>query len=76
MPCIPVFEDNHRAIQLAQFPSRNASSKHIDVRHHVPKELEERKELLVFHVSWPYQLAHFLTQRLPNKVFESHRNFV
>ena len=34
MPCIPVFEDNEGAVQLAQNPITNSNSKHIDVRHH------------------------------------------
>ncbi|CAB1108804.1 unnamed protein product [Ectocarpus sp. CCAP 1310/34] len=39
MPCIPVFEDNQGAIQLAQNPISNSISKHIDVRHHFLRKL-------------------------------------
>ncbi|CAB1108760.1 unnamed protein product [Ectocarpus sp. CCAP 1310/34] len=42
MPCIPVFEDNQGAIQLAQNPISNSNSKDIDVRHHFLWELVER----------------------------------
>ena len=34
MPCIPLFEDNEGAIQIAKHPISNSNSKHIDVRHH------------------------------------------
>ena len=46
MPCIPVFEDNERAVQIAQNPNTNSNSKHIDVRHHFLRELAGRKEIL------------------------------
>lgn len=39
MPCFPVFEEILGAMQLAQNPSTNANSKHIDVRHHFLREL-------------------------------------
>ncbi|CAB1098397.1 unnamed protein product [Ectocarpus sp. CCAP 1310/34] len=59
MPCIPIFEDNQGAIQLAQNPISNSNSKHIDVRHHFLRKLVERKEILVIHVPSPYQRADF-----------------
>ncbi|CAB1098415.1 unnamed protein product [Ectocarpus sp. CCAP 1310/34] len=76
MPCIPVFEDNQGAIQLAQNPISNSNSKHIDVRHHFLRQLVERKEISVIHVPSPYQRADFLTKSLPKDAFESHRDFV
>ncbi|CAB1110909.1 unnamed protein product [Ectocarpus sp. CCAP 1310/34] len=76
MPCIPIFEDNQGAIQLAQNPISNSNSKHIDVRHHFLRELVERKEISVIHVPSPYQRADFLTKSLSKDSFESHREFV
>ncbi|CAB1099934.1 unnamed protein product [Ectocarpus sp. CCAP 1310/34] len=73
MPCIPIFEDNQRAIQLAQNPISNSNSKHIDVRHHFLRELVERKEISVIHVPSPYHRADFLTKSLSKDAFESHR---
>ncbi|CAB1117587.1 unnamed protein product [Ectocarpus sp. CCAP 1310/34] len=65
MPCIPVFEDNQGAIQLAQKPISNSSnSKHIDVRHHFIRELVGRKEISIFNVKSAYQHADFLTKAL------------
>ena len=43
MPCIPLFEDNEGAIQIAKHQISNSNSKHIDVRHHFLRELVERK---------------------------------
>ncbi|CAB1100735.1 unnamed protein product [Ectocarpus sp. CCAP 1310/34] len=76
MPCIPVFEDNQGAIQLAQNPISNSNSKHIDVGHHFLRGLVERKEVSVIHVPLPYQRADFLNKSLPKDTCESHRDFV
>lgn len=53
MPCVPVFEDNQGAIQLAKNPITNSNSKHIDVRHHLLSERTStvaRKEIAVIHI--------------------------
>ncbi|CAB1109720.1 unnamed protein product [Ectocarpus sp. CCAP 1310/34] len=76
MPCIPVFEDNPGAIQLAQNPISNSNSKHIDVRHHFIRELVDMKEISIFHVESAYQHADFLTKALHAGDFEFHRNYV
>ncbi|CAB1106667.1 unnamed protein product [Ectocarpus sp. CCAP 1310/34] len=75
MPCIPVFEDNQGAIQLAQNPISNSNSKHIDVRHHFIRELVGRKGISIFHVESAYQHAGFLTKAFHVGNFEFHRNF-
>ncbi|CAB1099242.1 unnamed protein product [Ectocarpus sp. CCAP 1310/34] len=76
MPCIPVFEDNQAAIQLAQVPISNSNSKHIDVRHHIIRELAGRKEISIFHVESAIQHADFLTKALHVGEFEFQRYFV
>lgn len=76
MPCIPLFEDNEGAIQIAKHPISNSNSKHIDVRHHFLRELVERKEIEIIHVSTRFQHADFLTKVLPEGEFEFHRDFV
>lgn len=76
MPCIPLFEDNEGAIQIAKHPISNSNSKHIDVRHHFLRELVERKEIKVVHVASQYQHADFLTKALPVRDFEFHREIV
>ena len=73
MPCIPLFEDNEGAIQIAKHPISNSNSKHIDVRHHFLRELVERKEIEIIHVALQYQHADFLTKALPEREFEVYR---
>ncbi|CAM9518845.1 unnamed protein product [Ectocarpus fasciculatus] len=75
-PCIPVFEDNQGAIQLAQNPISNCNSKHIDVRHHFIRGLVGRKKISIIHVESAYQHAAFLTKALHFEDFEFNRNFV
>ena len=67
MPCIPLFEDNEGALQIAKHPISNSNSKHIDVRHHFLRELVERKEIEIIHVASQYQHADFLTKALPER---------
>lgn len=76
IPCIPVFEDNEGAIQIAKNPVSNTNSKHIDVRHHFLRELVERKEIDIIHVVSQDQHADFLTKALPESSFAIHRDFV
>ncbi|CAN0366569.1 unnamed protein product [Pylaiella littoralis] len=76
MPCIPVFEDNQGAIQIAHNPITNSNSKHIDVRHHFIRELVERKEISITHVTLEYQHADFLTKAISRESFDLHRDFV
>ena len=43
--CVRVFEDNQRAISLAENPLSSARSEHIDVRFHFVRELLVRRRL-------------------------------
>lgn len=76
MPCVPLFEDNAGAIQIANNPVSNSNSKHIDVRHHFLRELVERKEMELVHVPSEHQHADFLTKSLNEASFVRHRNYV
>ena len=49
MPCFSIFEDNQGAGQLSQNPVSNSNSKHIDVRHHVLRELVRQGDVSVSH---------------------------
>lgn len=75
-PCIPVFEDNEGAIQIAKHPISNSNSKHIDVRHHFLRELVDEKLIDVIHVPSKFQHADFLTKVLPENDFVFHRDVV
>ena len=48
MPCIAMYDDNEGAIQIAKHPISNSNSKNVDVRHHLLKELVERKRSKLF----------------------------
>ena len=74
MPCIPVFEDNEGAVQLAQNTITSSNSKHIDVRHHFLREVVGRKEISVIHVPSFFQHADFLTKAISRESFEFLRN--
>ena len=71
-----MYEDNEGAIQITKHPISNSNSKHIGVRHHFLRELVERKEIDIIHVSTEYQHADFLTKALPEKEFAFHRGIV
>ena len=45
MPCVPAFEDNQGAVQLAQNPVTTSNSKKIDVRHHFLRELVRQRDI-------------------------------
>ena len=72
MPCVPLFEENEGAIQIAKHQISNSNSKHIDLRHHFLRELVEGKEIEIIHVASQYQHADFLTKALPEREFEVH----
>ena len=64
IPCFPIFEDNQGAVQLSQNPVSNSISKHIDVRHHLLRELARQGDISVNHVPPKYQHANILTKAL------------
>ena len=75
MPCIPLFEDNGEAIQLAHNPIITSSdSKHIGVRHHFIRDFVARKDISIAHVAPEYQHADFLTKAISKESFGLHRD--
>ena len=76
MPCIPLFEENEGAIQIAKHPISTSNSKHIDVRHHFLREMAERKDIEITHVAWQCQHADFLSKALLEREFEVHWGIV
>ncbi|CAB1120585.1 unnamed protein product [Ectocarpus sp. CCAP 1310/34] len=67
MPCIPAFEDNQGALQIAHNPITNSNSNHIGLRHHFIRELVDRKEISITHVP---------TKAISKESFALHREFV
>ena len=76
MPCFSIFEDSQGAVQLSQNPVSNSNSKHIDVRHHVLRELVRQGDVSVSHVPSEYQHADILTKALASDLFVVHRRFL
>ena len=75
MPCIPVFESNRCAVQLAQNPRLLVpTTSNIDVRHHFLREVVGRKDVSIIHVPSQFQQADFLTKAIAPNSFEFHRN--
>ena len=72
MPCFSIFEDNQGAVQLSQNPVSNSNSKHIDVRHHVLRELVRQGDVSVSHVPSEYHHADILTKALASDLFVVH----
>ena len=76
MPCFSIFEDNQGAVQPSQNPVSISNSKHIDVRHHVLRELVRQGDVSVSHVPSEYQHADILTKALASDLFVVHRRFL
>ena len=77
MPCFPVFEDNQGAVQLAENPTTNSNSKHIDVRHHSLRERVRQRDIkVVVQVPSKFQHADILTKALAFDLFVFHRKFL
>ena len=75
MPCFPVFGDNQGALQLSKNPVSNSNSKHIDVRHHLLRELVRQGDIIVIHVPSEYQHVDIL-KVLALHLFATHRFFL
>ena len=69
MPCIAMYDDNEGAILIAKHPISISNSKNIDVRHHVLRELIERKKVVIIHVASLYQHADVPTKALRERKF-------
>ena len=70
---IALMEDNEGAKAMAENPFRSGRSKHIDVRWHFIRELVEKKELKIVHVTSESQPADILTKALHVKLLKRHR---
>lgn len=73
MPSIPVFEEIHFAVRLAQNAITNSTPNSIDVRHHFLSELVERKYISILHVLSPFEHADFVAKPISRESIEFHR---
>ena len=65
--------DNLSAIDVSKSPVLHRRTKHIDIRHHVIRELVEKKLISLEHVSTEKQLANIFTKALDANQFERLR---
>ena len=68
-------EDNQACIALSRDQGvLHARTKHIDIRHHFLRQLVQRGEIVLVHISTKLQTADMLTKALSREIFETHRS--
>ena len=70
----PVFVDNTSAIRLVENPEFHKRTKHIDVKYHYVRELNESGQINTQYVSTQDQLADIFTKPLGKNKFEENRS--
>ena len=74
--CVRGFQDNQRAIALAENPLSSARSKHIDVWFHFVRELLRAKKIGIQLVASEKKHADILKKLVAATPFKSHRKFL
>ncbi|GJT00420.1 hypothetical protein Tco_0821589 [Tanacetum coccineum] len=67
---IPLYCDNRSAIALCCNNVQHSRSNHIDIRHHLIRELVEKGVVELYFVTMDYQLANIFTKTLPRERFK------
>jgi hypothetical protein len=65
---VPLLCDNESAIRLADNPE-HSRTKHIDIRHHLLRDHQQKGDIEVYHISTENQLANIFTKLLDEKTF-------
>ena len=68
--------DNKGAIDLANSESIGRRSKHIEVRHHILRDLVKKGEIKLTHVELAENVADGLTKPLPGAPFKAFRDMI
>ncbi|KAK4342514.1 hypothetical protein RND71_038330 [Anisodus tanguticus] len=63
--------DNLSAINISKNPVQHSRTKHIDIRHHLLRDLVEKQLVQIEHVDTLYQLADIFTKALDHERFSS-----
>ena len=66
---IPLLCDNESAIKLANNPISHSRTKHIDIRHHLLRDHETKRDIEIRHVNTEMQLADIFTKPLDESRF-------
>ena len=74
-PCI-VYEDNRAAIKIANNPTAQKRTKHIDIRHHFLREHIENGLIKLVAVSTHDQRADIMTKVLGKELYEHFRELI
>ncbi|KAH9078395.1 hypothetical protein Ae201684P_019484 [Aphanomyces euteiches] len=69
---INVYEDNQSTIKMAENPTLQQRTKHIDVRHHFIRDLVKQRIIKINYCQTNSMLADILTKALPKPKFEEH----
>ena len=74
-PCV-VYEDNRACVKIANNPTSQKRTKHIDIRHHFLREHIENGLIELISVSTAEQRADIMTKVLGKELFEHFREFI
>jgi hypothetical protein len=66
---VPLLYDNESAIRMVDNPVEHSRTKHIDIRHHFLRDLQQKGDIEVFHISTENHLADIFTKPLDEKTF-------
>jgi hypothetical protein len=66
---VPLLCDNESAIRLADNLVEHSRTKHIDIRHHLLRDHQQKGDIDIYHISTENQLADIFTKPLDEKRF-------
>jgi hypothetical protein len=66
---VPLLCGNESAIRLADNPIEHSRTKHIDIRHHILRDHQQRGVIDIYRISTENQLADIFTKPLDEKRF-------
>ena len=70
---LPRPNDNSLAISISQNPVFHGRTKHIKIKFHFIREVQQSNKVFVVHCSFENQLAYIFTNSLPKEGFEDLR---
>jgi hypothetical protein len=66
---VPLLCDNESAIRMADNPVEQSRTKHIDIRHHILRDHQQKGDIEVYHINTEKQLVDVFTKPLDEKTF-------
>jgi hypothetical protein len=71
---VPLVCDNESAIRMADNPVEHSRTKHIDIRYHLLRDHQQRRDIEIACVNTKEQLVDIFTKPLDEKTFCKLRN--